>query len=210
MRAWRVSGPRRLSRSRRGEIAVFDVVLFMPLMIVALLFLQSALAVQASIVPEMTNGSRYADEGLHTLLTATVPLTRTADQTGGNTTFQDYSVRQLILWDVYLVSCQTTAQSTLDRSGWVGWSINATAASVAEGTVQSGAPTSFTHYYLAFNGTAPAGPYCSHPPVPVHVHLGGTPAVGLTNVYTSMNVLLRPSLPGEGGVQVVLGVWQQA
>ena len=205
-----MSPARRLRRSRRGEIAAFDIVLFVPLMIVALLFLSSALSVRPTLAQEATNGSRYVYSALNTLLVSTVPTTQTMDTFNHNETAQDWSVRQMMLWDVYLVSCGTTTQGTLDQPGWMGWAINMTARSVAQASPYNASAAAFSHYYVSFNGTSPAGQYCAGTPVPVHVVMGTLPPPGTVNVYTSDNVLIRPALTGEAAVWVVMGVWQQA
>jgi len=199
-------------RSRKGEVAVFDVVLFMPLMFVALLFMQNALSARPSSSEEATNGSTYANAALESLLISTVPTTETKMTQDGivtDTTVQNWAVSALILWDVYLVSCGTTLQSQLDDRGWMGWAINWTALSIAEGANPGGSPSTFSRYYLEFSGDE-ASSSCGHAAVPVDVVMGDKPLARTVDVYTSDSVLIPAALPGESQVRVVIGVWQQS
>jgi hypothetical protein len=189
-------------------VAVFDVVLFMPLMLVALLFMQSAFSVKVSVSQEVTNGSRYANQALNTLLISTVPSTQTLLGKGGQaTTAQNWNVRSLLLWDAYLLSCGTATQPLLNQPGWMGWSINATALTIAEGAALGATPTTFARYYLQIdNWTTPSG--CPGSGQQVHVVWGEKPPAQLTDVFTSDNFLIPPALPGEEQIQVVMGVWE--
>lgn len=200
----------RLKGSRRAELAVFDVVLFVPLMIVALIFLQSALSVQTSTSQEVTNGSQYAGEALSALLTSTAPSAEAAvGQPAQNQSLQDWSIGNLILLDVYSSSCNTITQANLDRPGWVGAVIESQASTVSFGTVAGVSSSLFSDYYLQFNGTAEPGAHCGTP-TPVNVIMGEKPSLNATDVFTSNKVLIPPALPGEGGVEVVLGLWGQS
>ena len=205
-------------RSRKGEVAVFDIVLFMPLMLVALLFLQSAFAVRPSYSQEATNGSTYANAALGNLLISTVPTTKIVMIQSGqsvSTSAQNWAVSALILWDVYLVSCQTVynhsalGQNQLDAPGWIGWSINRTAMTIGEGAGQGGTPSTFAKYYLEFSGTETSSS-CGRTPIPVDVVMGDKPVSRTADVFTSDSILIPPALPGESQVSVVMGVWQQS
>jgi hypothetical protein len=177
-------------------------------MIVALIFLQSALSVRTSSTQELTNGSQYAVEALNVLLTSTAPSAKASvGHPGVNQTLTDWSIRDLMLWDIYLTSCNSTNQSVLNQPGWVGWVINSSASTVAKGAPAGGNPVLFSNYYLEFNGTARGASSCNGTPVPIHIVMGQKPPVNLTSAFTSDNVLIPPSLPGEGGIEVVMGLW---
>jgi len=200
-------------RSRKGEVAVFDIVLFMPLMFVALLFLTAAFSIRPSLSQEATDGSTYANDALGNLLISTVPSTNLVMVQSGqnvNSTAQNWDVSSLILWDVYLVSCHNVAsQAQLDMPGWIGWSINWTANSIAAGANPGSYPTTFAKYYLEFSGIEKSSS-CGHSAASVDVVMGEKPIPGSTNVFTSDSILIPPALPGESQVSVVMGVWQQS
>lgn len=209
---------RGLFSRRGGEISIFDIVLLVPLLVVALLFLDTVVTLPTGSVSSTVNASRYASEGLDSVLTATAPNARI--YTYGLCGFfyycwyptddADDSIHDLILIDVYLVSCGVTTQRQLDQPGWVGAVINQTAESVAEGAYPAAPSTTFGQYYINYNGTATNAFFgCQGRPTPVYVHEGYQPVFFATNVYTS-DIVLNPDpvFPGEGAVQVVMGFWQ--
>jgi hypothetical protein len=193
----RLSPRRRFSR--RGEVAVFDIVLFIPLLIIALLLLDTVVTTPVTNVAENVNSSRYAAEGLATTLGATVRTTNIwawfppappqwspcpNPWQGCWYPFygaQDYSVAELVELDAYLVSCHANTvfgtvvtQAQLDTPGWMGWSIGIEAQSVAEGIVagSAGQPTTYNSYFFDFNGTSYsyAGSGCVGPVTPMRTH----------------------------------------
>jgi hypothetical protein len=213
------------TRRRAGEVAVFDIVLFVPLLLVALLFLESAVSLPQSTVPQNVNSSRYASQGMNALLGSSVPSTRTwmwqppiwpgpCWPNGCWFVFraQDWSVRDLILWDVYLVSCGVTTQAQLSNNGWMGSAIGLAAQSVAQGydpNAPGGSPTTFQSYYLQYNGTAlGVTPGCTGPPTPMRAADGFNPPLSSTELYTWSTLLQPdPELPGQSIVQVQMGYW---
>ena len=220
---------RRRFRRRLGEVAVFDIVLYIPLLLVALLFLDSAVSLPTSTVAENVNSSRYAEQGLATTLGATVPSALSLRWHWPSWPWcpagcwvqsypQDWSVSDLILYDVMLVSCQVpypgapggvVTQQFLDQPPWIGYYINLTAAEVALGALPPAPHTTYSNYYLEFNGTANPFTANSCPagvPTPMRAYDGSYPAYPSTTVYT-WSTVLQPDRPGEGPVQVQMGFW---
>ncbi len=208
-------------RGQRAEVAVFDIVLFVPLLLVGLLFLNSIVTLPTSTVAENVNSSRYAAEGMATTLQATVPHARTYlwEPPWWGCPFgcwvranvEDWTVYDLVLWDVYLVSCGVSTQAQLDNRPWMGYYIALTAAEVAQGALAPTPPTTYANYYFEFNGTANgfAGPGCYGPVTPVRDYdsnLASYPASPSTQLYT-WSTVLQPDQPGEGPVMVQLGLW---
>lgn len=232
MRGREARHARRMGPRRRGEVAVFDIVLFVPVMLVALLLLDSVVSIPVATVPENVNASRYAYEGLSSTLGATVPLTQiwawyppapwwispcpNPGQGCWVQSFaQDWEVSSLIELDAYLVSCHANTvfgtvvtQAQLDTPGWMGSAISLTAQSVALGNQPGGTvPTTYSSYYFDFNSTSYGfGPGCTGPVTPMRAHDGSYPPYPTGEVYT-WSLVLEPDDPGVGPVQVVMAFW---
>ncbi|MDE1820644.1 MAG: hypothetical protein KGJ23_01280 [Euryarchaeota archaeon] len=205
---------RRVARGERAEVAVFDIVLFVPLLLVALLFLDSVVSLPTSTVAENVNSSRYASEGLATTMQATVWHAKTWGWFcnpfycyWAPTYVRDWTVSDLILWEVYLVSCGVATNTSMDHYPWMGYYIDLTAHEVASGAMPPTSPTTYWNYYLQFNGTANgAGPGCFSGPTPMREYDGSYPAYPSTTVYT-WSTVLQPDQFGEGPVQVQMAFW---
>lgn len=166
--------------ARRGEVAVFDIVLFIPLLLVGLLLLDGIVTTPVAGVTENVNSSRYAAEGTATTLGSTVSTTWyffygpcNPNPFSGNPCFfycpnpaqgcwipqhvNDQPVSALVLLDIELVSCHAVAlggytitQAQLDTPGFMGSAIQETAQSVAEGA-GPGAPYPVTYSSYYFD-----------------------------------------------------------
>lgn len=225
-------GPRRRLRPhRRAEVAVFDIVLYVPLLLIALLFLQSTLTSPTLVVPENVNSSRYVYKAFTTSMASTVPsaLEYNWEPEGFpgcpwpffpngcwyvGPSAPGTPVSDLILYDVYLVSCGITSQAQLNAPGWIGYSVNQTVLAVTEGTIPPAAtpnpsPSTFSNYELLFNGTSLGGTIaCPTSVGMIHVSDGFNPtSYGTPDVYTWDAVLYPPLGSDEGPVLVQIGVW---
>lgn len=226
------SARRPLGRRRRGEVAVFDIVLFVPLLVVALLFLDSTVSLPTSTVAENVNSSRYAEEAFSSAMEATVPWAQTwfwIPPTGpfGPCPFgcwsdlgglPDMSVQYWLQYDIYLVSCGVTTQAQLDTYPFQGYFINLTVAEVAMGALPPAPRSTYSSYYFEFNGSATggAGVGCLNGPhaPPVRAYDSNAPSYpgfSETEVYAWSSTLAPTNYGfGYGGVdriQVQLGLW---
>ncbi len=213
-------------RGRRGEVAAFDVVLFIPLLIVATLFLYAMVSVSPIVEQRNLGGTTYAADALQSFLSATAPNATLCVGSSGSPvpndpcqalnpgwetgTVYDYSMAQLVALHLSLLESLTGAgpraslEHLLDTPGWAGYVINNTASQVAMGSTVSLNPQTFAEYYLEYqNASTPVSP-CAISSACVFMGFDATGTTG--TIYSSSETVPGPA-GGASPISVVLGVW---
>ncbi len=217
---------RSLHKTSRGEVAAFDVVLFVPLLIVATLFLYAMLSINPVVTERNFGGTSYAADALQSFLSATAPNATLcvggtapspasdpchAFNTGWRTgNVSDYTMAQLVALHLSLIESVTGASTRaalvrlLDTPGWAGYVINNTASQVAMGSSVSLYPQTYPEFYLEFeNSTTPSVP-CSLIAGCVYYGFSTTGTSG--TIYSASAMLLGAS-SNASPISIVLGVW---
>jgi hypothetical protein len=222
----RARGRQRSGSDRRGEVAAFDIVLFVPLLVVATLFLYAMLSINPVIVDQNYGGTAYASSALQSLLFATAPNATLCvgnvtpslptdpchafNSDWGTGTVQDYSMGQLIVLHLSLLQAvapgpaRAQLEQLLESPGWVGYVINDTASQVAMGSPSSANAQTFQEYYLEYQNTSVPSVPCSISSACVYAGFG---AAGTSGTVYSASATLTVTGNASSFDTVVLGVW---
>lgn len=178
---------RRITGRRSGQLALFDAVLFLPLIALTVVVVDAVLLSPVSAPTQNLVGEHDAQQTLATLMRTTLRSTELPGTAAGSATvLEDLPVSELLAETLQGLACSTVAVSNLMQPGFVGGDVAATLQATAQG---------WSFAALSSNSTG-----CG---TPVHLDLGPTPPFTQVPVYTAWTVL--PAM-GSSYAPVTVGV----
>ncbi|MDE1821071.1 MAG: hypothetical protein KGJ23_09855 [Euryarchaeota archaeon] len=177
-------------RTQRGQLALFDAVLFLPILALAVVVIDTVLVPPVQGSAASVVGERDAQATLATLLRTTLHETRLPQSSGGTVLLFDQPVSQLLATALQGLGCGTVGTSSLIQAGFVGGDIGSALVNITSGE--------WTFASLASNATG-----CGNP---AHLDLGPTPPGTENQVYTSWTTL-PPLNSGYTSVTVGVELW---
>ncbi len=180
---------RHLHRREGGQLALFDAVLFLPILALAVVVVDIILVPPVQVASGAVVGERDAQQSLATLLRTTLYETRMPLASGGWVLLNDQPVALLLATVLHGLGCGTVGTSNLMHAGFVGGDVESALVNMTSGA--------WTYAAIASNATG-----CGSP---AHLDLG--PATPSTS---DQSFTAWESLPPIGGgysemtVEVVL------
>ncbi len=179
--------PRGIALRRRGQLALFDAVLFLPLIALTVVVVDAILLSPVSAPTQNLVGEHDAQQTLATLMRTTLRSTQLPGTTAGSATLlEDLPVSELLAETLQGLACSTVGPSNLMQPGFVGGDVAAALQATAQG---------WSFAALTSNSTG-----CG---TPVHLDLGPAPPYTEVPVYTAWTVL--PAM-GSSYAPVTVGV----
>lgn len=176
-------------RSRRGQVAIIDGIVFLSLLLLAFFFLMDVFLAPVSTPGQNSTGQAYSSSTLNVMLESTFPLSKFPTHSG-TVTEQDQAGARLLTEAVYLIAGGQTTPKLLMGTGAMGWALYWELENLTRGT--------FAYFNLTV--ISPAS------------HAGANLEMGAQSTYSPQDLYVQqiglPSPPGwNGPIGVTLALW---